>query len=197
MNARLRRLLKLLGTVWLTTGCAAENRLLEPEFSEATGETVVRFERPVVFARDQGGRSAFGREFAYLGALETDRFGRISLELWLGLGTTYGAAARTVSAGPGPELVLEVDGEPLRFAMLADERAGYDVPLPLAESYRAPITEALLRRLAEAERVTVRLERAGTSRSFAHWHGAWPRWDEAGSTLALGFRARVNDPELR
>ncbi len=175
------------------SGCAAGNRVLEPVFDEESGETVVRLHRAIVYSRPQPGLSAVGREFVYLGPLETDRMGRISLELWVGLGSTATLGANAAPEFAPKALVLELDGSEAQRLPLEPAPAGaYDVPLPLVGSYLAPVTDQLLAELTAAQHVAVRLEHGYRDRRYQHWHGVWPDWVSRADAFGIGFRVTVN-----
>ena len=103
----------LLLTLLLLAGCATTETSVLERLDPLTGVTITRASSPLVMYRDMSARSAFGREYVYVGPIQVNNMGDRQHYLWLGIWGTSDATNRSETMHEFETIVIYADGEPL------------------------------------------------------------------------------------
>ena len=189
MNARyLSSLLARIASIAILAalaGCGSQTRIVRERLDEPSGTTVRAGAEPMVFARTQPQYSRSGRDYLYLGPVETNRQGVREYYVWVGVATTLDRGY-LVPPGAEPERVfVEVAGEPMELVLrpwsereprLRDARV-YGTPVRLGAELAARVTLDQLLKLASEPLQSVRVvDRDGATREYYRWQEGsdWP-----------------------
>jgi hypothetical protein len=166
-------------------GCGSQSRLVHERLDEPSGTTVLVGAEPMVFARTEPQYSRSGRDYLYLGPVETNRQGVREYYVWVGVATTLDRGYLVPLPSEPERVFIDVAGEPMeltlrpwqeREAALRDARV-YGTPVRLGAELAARVTLDQLQRLASEPLQVVRVvDRDGTTRAYYRWHesGDWP-----------------------
>lgn len=148
-----------LATVLGIAGCAAapeEGPVMERLDSE-TGITVSRLDKPVELYRDTFLQEAAGR-FAFIAPFETNQMGTREYFLWIAL---------PVTPAPGFDPSIELDDAALALTLAGRDaqvaglsKSPYKIPTPWSAMYYYKIDEALLAKLGQTSKITIRVTEA-------------------------------------
>jgi hypothetical protein len=188
---RARNVLSLLtriasiATLVALAGCGSQSRVLRERLDEASGTTVLAGVEPMVFARTQPQYSRSGRDYLYLGPVETNRQGVHEYYVWVGVATTLDRGYLVPSVSEPERLFVEVAGEPMELLLrpwqerepaLRDARV-YGTPVRLAAELAARVTLDQLTKLASEPLQSVHVvDREGGTRAYYRWQEGsdWP-----------------------
>jgi len=175
----------LIATLAALAACASQTRIVRERLDEPSGTTVRAGAEPIVFARTQPQYSSSGRDYLYLGPVETNRQGAREYYVWVGVATTLDRGY-LVPLGSEPErLFIDVAGEPMELTLrpwkerepnLREARV-YGTPVRLGVELAARVTLDQLTKLASEPLQAVRVvDRDGGTRAYYRWHegGDWP-----------------------
>ena len=167
-------------TVSLVMGCSTREPL-NSWFDEDSALTFVALQEPVVAARPVIRVSVSGRDYAYLGPLEMNQMGRRNRYLWLGMASTVDRAFAGKARPLATQLVLDVDGLLMDFALQPwssdSGELPYPVSTPVYQSFVTRVSMDQIDRIAAAESVSVRLVMEdGTAAGYRLWAGGWTTW---------------------
>lgn len=166
-------------------GCGAQTRVVRDRLDEPSGTTVLAGAEPMVFARTQPQYSRSGRDYLYVGPVETNRQGVHEYYVWVGVATTLDRGYLVPPAGEPERLFVDVAGEPMELALrpwrerepgLRDARV-YGTPVRLGAELAARVTLDQLQKLASEPLQALRVvDRDGATRAFYRWHEGsdWP-----------------------
>lgn len=101
--------------VVLIAGCASTDTRVHEHLDPDTGATITRAAAPFVMYRDLSARSAFGRQYVYVGPVQVNNMGERYHYLWLGIWGTSDAADHGATMANFESIVIYADGEPLRL----------------------------------------------------------------------------------
>ena len=174
-----------IATLVALAGCAGQTRVVRERLDEPSGTTVLAGTEPMVFARTQPQYSGSGRDYLYLGPVETNRQGVREYYVWVGVATTLDRGY-IVPAETEPERVfIEVAEEPMELALrpwrerepgLHDAHV-YGTPVHLGAELAARVTLDQLLKLASEPLQSVRVvDHDGATRAYYRWHEGsdWP-----------------------
>jgi len=97
-------------------GCRAGTGVIE-QLDESTGLTILSESRPLVFARAETRYSISGRDYIYLGPVETNRQGTRAYFLWVGMATTLDRGYLAPPAEVPDTLYIETQDEIFDFKL--------------------------------------------------------------------------------
>lgn len=152
--------------LFLFAGCSGTDTRLYEHLDPGTGATITRASTPFVMYRDMSARSAFGREYVYVGPVQVNNMGERRHYLWLGIWGTSDAAHRGDTMANFESIVIYADGEPLSLEVkgwtpgsigASDSVYVQPVASALGGYYRVTIDQ--LRLIAESHDLEIR---AGT-----------------------------------
>jgi hypothetical protein len=123
---------------------------LEPE----TGVTVTRLGHPIELYRETFLKDPAGR-FAFLAPFETNQMGQRELYLWIAVPIEPVADSVPVVEINGAPVTLGTPGKAADFASI--HKSPYKIPTPWSAMYYFKIDAALVTRLADASRLTIRM----------------------------------------
>ena len=178
----------------LTAGCATREPF-NSRLDAATGLTVVALHEPVTVARAADRLTVAGRDYAYLGPVEINRMGQREHYLWLGMASTVDRALVGETPPRATELILIVDGVPMRFPLSTWspqlDTPPYAMIAPVYDSLAGRASLDQINRIAAAESLEVHIVMdVGKSAAYRWWDGSWLEWE----TLAAQAEHR---PEVR
>jgi hypothetical protein len=165
--------------------CGSQTRFVRERLDEASGTTVRAGAEPMVFARTQPQYSRSGRDYLYLGPVETNRQGVREYYVWVGVATTLDRGYLVPPAAEPERVFIDVAGEPMELALrpwrerepgLRDAHV-YGTPARLGTELAARVTLDQLHKLAnEPLQALSVVDRDGTTRAFYRWHEGsdWP-----------------------
>lgn len=144
----------------IVAGCAAlpDDAPVVEQLDAETGATITRLGKPIELYRESFVQDASGR-FAFLAPFETNQMGTRQLYLWVAvpIASPAGEAPPDVSLN-GTALPLDAPGRAPDFAGL--ESSPYKLATPWSSTYYYRIDAAVVRSLADARSVTVRVAEA-------------------------------------
>jgi hypothetical protein len=151
---------------------------------DRTGTTLVRGPEPIVFARSEPRYSRSGRDYIYLGPVQTNRQGVREYYLWVGVATTLDRGYLAPQANTPQTLILDLRGEPIELKLRpwrevvepGRRRLAYRASVPLAEELGARVTLQQLTLLDAAGLQSLRID-SGAGGAPA----AYVRWDKGGN----------------
>ena len=165
--------------------CGSQQRVVRERLDVSSGTTVLAGAEPMVFARTQPQYSGSGRDYLYLGPVETNRQGVREYYVWVGVATTLDRGY-LVPLGSEPErLFVDIAGEPMELTLrpwserepsLREARV-YGTPVRLGAERAARVTLDQLTRLASEPLPAVRVvDPDGSTRAYYRWHEGsdWP-----------------------
>jgi hypothetical protein len=97
----------------LLAGCAGAGGQVLERLDPETGATITRASAPFVMYRDMSAKSAFGREYVYVGPVQVNNMGERRHYLWLGIWGTSDSTDRSTTMANFETIVIYADGEPL------------------------------------------------------------------------------------
>jgi hypothetical protein len=97
-------------------GCRGGTGVIE-QLDESTGLTILSESQPLVFARAETRYSISGRDYIYLGPVETNRQGTRAYFLWVGMATTLDRGYLAPPAEVPDTLYIETQGEIFDFKL--------------------------------------------------------------------------------
>ena len=165
--------------------CASPTRVVRERLDEPSGTTVLAGAEPMIFARTEAQYSRSGRDYLYLGPVETNRQGVREYYVWVGVATTLDRGYLVPLAGEPQRLFVEVAGEPMELVLrpwserepnLRDARV-YATPVRLEAELAARVTLDQLLRLASEPLQSLRVvDRDGATRAYYRWQDGsdWP-----------------------
>jgi hypothetical protein len=161
-------------------GCAHRGRL--EQLDEKSGATIVRGPDVLVYARTEPRYSRSGRDYLYLGPVETNRQGVREYFLWVGVASTIDRGFIAPPAQEPRTLYVEVGGDPMELPLkvwhelmpTGFSNAMYPTTVPVREELAARVTLQQLTLIGSAAPESVRLSLGdgSGSRSYVRWHGA-------------------------
>ncbi|HUO67766.1 MAG TPA: hypothetical protein VMV37_09530 [Gammaproteobacteria bacterium] len=166
-------------------GCGSQTRVVRERLDELSGTTVLAGVEPMVFARTQPQYSRSGRDYLYLGPVETNRQGVHEYYVWVGVATTLDRGYLVPPAGEPERVFIDVAGEPMELVLrpwrerepgLHDARV-YGTPVRLGAELAARVTLDQITKLAGEPLLSVRVvDRDGATREYYRWHEGsdWP-----------------------
>jgi hypothetical protein len=171
------------------TACGAD-RVRDGRAAErldtASGVTLRTDLEPMVFARAELRYSRSGRDYLYLGPVETNRQGTYEYYLWVGVASTLDRGYLAPPAEAPAKLFAVVQGElmELPLAPWAEREPTlarvdlYKTAVPVPQPLAARVTLEQLRLLADAGLADVRLaDSNGDSRLYSRWDPkAWTQF---------------------
>ena len=172
-------------TLVALAGCGSQSRVVRERLDERSGTTVLAGVEPMVFARTQPQYSHSGRDYLYLGPVETNRQGVHEYYIWIGVATTLDRGYLVPPADEPERVFVDVAGEPMELVLrpwrerepgLSDARV-YGTPVRLGAELAARVTLDQLTKLANEPLQSVRVvDRDGASRAYYRWHEGsdWP-----------------------
>jgi len=148
---------------------------------EATGVTLTRVARPLVFYAEEPMLAVNVRDYIYFAPLAVNRMGQVSRWLWFGSWSTIDRGAQGAATGDGDITAIQLiaDGEPvdLDVASARTDPDGardmpYATPAATPRHLYLPVTSSQVDRLAGARQLALRTEHAGgNSRTWQQWQG--------------------------
>lgn len=165
--------------------CGSQTRVVRERLDERSGTTVVAGAQPMVFARTQPQYSHSGRDYLYVGPVETNRQGVHEYYVWVGVATTLDRGYVVPLAGEPERVFVDVAGEPMELVLrpwserepgLHDPRV-YGTPVRLGAELAARVTLDQLLKLASEPLQSVRVvDRDGGTRAYYRWQEGsdWP-----------------------
>lgn len=162
----------------LFAGCAGSDVRVYEHLDRDTGATITRASAPFVMYRDMSARSAFGRQYVYVGPVQVNNMGERSHYLWLGIWGTSDTTDRGTTMANFESIVVYADGEPLRLEVkgwtpgsIGASTSAYVPPVAssLGGYYRVTIDQ--LRLIAESRELEIRSGAAQPQR-FLPWDSA-------------------------
>ncbi len=158
---------------------------MHERLDEPSATTVLAGAEPMVFARTEPQYSRSGRDYLYLGPVETNRQGVREYYVWVGVATTLDRGY-VVPGETEPERVfIDVAGEPMELPLrpwrerepgLHDARV-YGTSVRLGAELAARVTLDQLLKLAGEPLQSVRVVgHDGATRAYYRWHEGsdWP-----------------------
>ena len=147
----------------LLTACAHSGRL--EQLDEKSGTTLARGPDVLVYARTEPRYSRSGRDYLYLGPVETHRQGVREYFLWVGVASTIDRGFIAPPAQAPKALYVEIGGEPMELPLKAWHdvvatglsKAMYPTRVPVREELAARVTLQQL-----ADRKSTRLNSSHT-----------------------------------
>ena len=174
-----------IATLVALAGCASQTHVVRERLDEPSGTTVLAGAEPMVFARTQPQYSGSGRDYLYLGPVETNRQGVREYYVWVGVATTLDRGYLVPPVSEPERVFVDVAGEPMELALrpwqerepgLRDARV-YGTPVRLGAELAARVTLDQLQKLASEPLEAVRVvDRDGATRAYYRWHEGsdWP-----------------------
>jgi hypothetical protein len=165
--------------------CGSQTRVVRERLDELSGTTVLAGADPMVFARTEPQYSRSGRDYLYLGPVETNRQGSHQYYVWVGVATTLDRGYLVPPAGEPDRVFIDVAGEPMELVLrpwserepnLRDARV-YRTPVRLGAELAARVTLDQLVKLANEPLQTVRVvDHDGATRAYYRWQEGsdWP-----------------------
>jgi hypothetical protein len=152
---------------------------------EKSGATVVADERAIVFARTETRYSRSGRDYLYLGPVETNRQGVREYYVWVGVASTLDRGYIAPDGTVPDRLFIDLADGPMELVLLPwrereptlGEGAVYGTAVRVSEELAARVTLDQLRVLAREPLRSLRTtDREGRERSYSRWDGetGWP-----------------------
>jgi hypothetical protein len=187
----------MLGAAAIVVAACGGHRALSV-LDESTGVTLVRGRAPLVFARTEPRYSRSGRDYVYLGPVETNRQGVREYYLWVGVGSTIDRGFLAPEAETPETLYLDLRGEPIELPLkpwrevvaLGGRRSIYDVAVPLRAELAARVTLQQLTLLDTEPITSIRVAAGGSGIPRTY-----PRWDQGGGFA--DFLGAVGQPTER
>jgi hypothetical protein len=102
-------------TLLVIAACAGNGGQILERMDSETGATITRASAPFVMYRDMSAKSAFGREYVYVGPVQVNNMGERRHYLWLGIWGTSDSADRSDTMANFETIVFYADGEPLNL----------------------------------------------------------------------------------
>ena len=163
---------------------------------ERSGVSVTVDPEAIVFARTETRYSLTGRDYLFLGPIETNRQGTRDYYLWVGVGTTLDRGYIAPKEDTPSKLYVEIHGELMELDLkpwsereprLAATRV-YRPTVPLETELAARVTLEQLTLLAQEPLVAVHTAQSGgRERTYYRWDSDVP-WQSFFATLAGGPR---------
>ncbi len=152
---------------------------------DASGVTISRARTPLAFAHGERRYSVSGRDYLYLGPVETDRQGVHEYYLWVGTGTTLDRGYLAPTTAAPRTLYLRLRGEWMElelhpWAERVPERAAahpYRTPVAMRSELAARVTRDQLELMTQEPLASVRVVDAdGRAADYERWDRgpAWP-----------------------
>jgi hypothetical protein len=172
-------------TLVALAGCASQTGVVRERLDEPSGTTVLAGAEPMVFARTQPQYSGSGRDYLYLGPVETNRQGVREYYVWVGVATTLDRGYLVPQVSEPERVFIDIAGEPMELALrpwaerepgLRDARV-YGTPVRLGAELAARVTLDQLHKLASEPLQAVRVvDGDGATRAYYRWHEGsdWP-----------------------
>jgi hypothetical protein len=174
-----------MATLVVLAACASQTPVVRERLDAASGTTVLAGREPMVFARTDPQYSRSGRDYLYLGPVETNRQGVREYYVWVGVATTLDRGYLVPLVSEPERVFVDVAGEPMELALrpwserepgLRDARV-YGTPVRLGAELAARVTLDQLLKLASEPRQSVRVvDRDGATRAYYRWQEGsdWP-----------------------
>ena len=99
------------------SSCASFGASTIETLDPLTSVTLTAVKTPMIFYRDNSGRSAYARDFANLGPIQVNRSGQYRYFLWIGIWTTGQETDDTRRRDSFESPVLFIDGEPFQLQL--------------------------------------------------------------------------------
>jgi hypothetical protein len=162
--------------VLCSSACSGGLELLE-QLDAPAGMTLVRARKPMVFAHTEPRYSRSGRDYLYIGPLESNRQGVREYYLWVGVATTLDRGFIAPSGSVPDTLFVTVAGEPMELPLrpLADfvrrttEAPIYATAVPLQAELAARVTLQQLALLDTASSDSIEAAHERTLRTYVRW----------------------------
>jgi hypothetical protein len=170
--------------------CGSQGRVVHERLDVPSGTTVRAGAEPMVFARTQPQYSRSGRDYLYLGPVETNRQGVREYYVWVGVATTLDRGYLVPLASEPERVFIDVAGEPMELALrpwkerepsLRDARV-YGTPVRLGAELAARVTLDQLLKLGSEPLQAVRVvDHDGATLAYYRWHEGsdWPAFLDA------------------
>jgi hypothetical protein len=169
-------------------GCQAfAGRSTTERLDASTGMTLSTAEQVMVFARTESRYSRSGRDYIYLGPVETNRQGLREYFLWVGIATTLDRGYLAPEIDLPDSLQVTVHGEPMVFELRPWSEAipgltptnVYRTNVALQAQLGSRTTRDQLRVLAEAAPDSIRIGRGeGRTRVYETWKQGPVSWSD-------------------
>ena len=174
-----------IATLTALAGCGSQTRVVRERLDVPSGTTVLAGAEPMVFARTQPQYSRSGRDYLYLGPVETNRQGVHEYYVWVGVATTLDRGYLVPLVSEPERVFVDVAGEPMELVLrpwserepsLRDAHV-YGTPVRLGAELAARVTlDQLLRLASEPLQVVRVVDGDGATRAYYRWHEGsdWP-----------------------
>ena len=174
-----------IATLLTLAACASQTRVVHERLDEPSGTTVLSGAEPMVFARTEPQYSRSGRDYLYLGPVQTNRQGVHEFYVWVGVATTLDRGYLVPPVSDPERVFIDVAGEPMELALrpwserepaLRDARV-YGTPVRLGSELAARVTLDQLQKLASEPLQAVQVvDHDGATRAYYRWHEGsdWP-----------------------
>jgi hypothetical protein len=174
-----------IATLVVLAACTSQTRAVHERLDEPSGTTVLAGAEPMVFARTELQYSRSGRDYLYLGPVQTNRQGVREYYVWVGVATTLDRGYLVPPVDEPERVFIDVAGEPMELALrpwserepgLRDARI-YATPVRLGAELAARVTLDQLQKLASEPLQSVRIvDRGGATRAYYRWQEGsdWP-----------------------
>jgi hypothetical protein len=174
-----------IATLVALAACTSQTRAVHERLDEPSGTTVLAGAEPMVFARTEPQYSRSGRDYVYLGPVQTNRQGVREYYVWVGVATTLDRGYLVPPVDEPERVFIDVAGEPMELALrpwherepgLRDARI-YATPVRLRAELAARVTLDQLQKLASEPLQAVRVvDHGGATRAYYRWQEGsdWP-----------------------
>ena len=158
-------------------GCGGEQAVIE-QLDTSTGLTILSDSQPLVFARAEMRYSVSGRDYIYLGPVETNQQGTRDYFLWVGLASTLDRGYLAPDAEVPDMLFIETNDEIFDFKLHpwtapssdVSDNALYSTAVPVQSEFAARATLNQLAVLTAEPVTSIRItDGAGVARRYNRW----------------------------